>query len=112
LLTVARALELLETNQVRFAEAELRRLNGELLLLAGQDSDDAERCFREALAIAQRQEAKWWELRATASLARLLMKQARRNEARSMLAEIYSWFTEGFNTRDLQEAKQLLNELD
>jgi predicted ATPase len=72
---------------------------------------DAEECFRKAIAIAQRRRAKSWELRASLSLARLLMKQDRGAEARSMLAEIYYWFTEGFDTADLKDAKQLLNEL-
>jgi tetratricopeptide (TPR) repeat protein len=105
------ALELLETNQVRFAESELRRLKGELLLLVGRDADKAEGCFREALAVARRQEAKWWELRASRSLARLLMKQNRPDEARSLLTEIYNWFSEGLDTADLKEAKALLYQL-
>jgi predicted ATPase len=108
---VARGLEILEMNQARFAEAELRRLRGELLMLAGRDSDEAEGCFREAIAVARRQEAKWWELRATVSLARLLCDSNRRDEARTMLAEIYGWFAEGFDTADLKEAKALLDEL-
>jgi class 3 adenylate cyclase/tetratricopeptide (TPR) repeat protein len=108
---IARGLEMLHTYQVRFAEAELRRLNGELLLLAGRDSGDAERCFLEAIAVARRQEAKWWELRATVSLARLLRDTNRRDEAQTMLAEIYNWFTEGFGTADLKDTKTLLDEL-
>jgi tetratricopeptide (TPR) repeat protein len=108
---VAHGLEILETNQARFAEAELRRLNGELLLLAGRDSADAEKCFREAIAVARRQEAKWWELRSSVSLARMLRDTNRRNEARAMLGEIYNWFTEGLDTADLKDAKALLDEL-
>ena len=72
---------------------------------------EAERCLRTAIEIAREQSAKSWELRATRSLARLLDKQCRRDEARSMLAEIYGWFTEGFDTADLKDAKALLDEL-
>ena len=83
------------------------------MLLRGKGSEpEAEACFREAIKVARRQSAKWWELCATVSLARLLMKQGCRDEARTMLVEIYDWFTEGFDTHDLKEAKQLLNELD
>ena len=93
-------------------EAELRRLRGELLLL-GENSSAAEaaQCFREAIEAARRQGAKSWELRATMSLARLRATQGRRDEARAMLAEIYNWFTEGFDTADLKEAKVQLAEL-
>ena len=70
-----------------------------------------ERCFRTAIEIARRQSARIAELRATTSLARLLEKQGRRDEARTMLAEIYNWFTEGFDTADLKEAKALLDQL-
>jgi adenylate cyclase len=71
----------------------------------------AEQCFRTAIQIARQQNARSPELRATTSLARLLDKRGRRDEARAMLAEIYGWFTEGFDTADLKEAKALLNEL-
>jgi predicted ATPase len=71
----------------------------------------AETCFRQAIDIARRQSAKSLELRAVMSLSRLLQKQGKKNEARKMLAEIYGWFTEGFDTRDLKEAKALLEEL-
>ena len=74
-------------------------------------TEPAEADFREAIALAQKMGAKAWELRATMSLARLLAKQGRRDEARTMLAEIYGWFTEGFDTADLKEAKALLDEL-
>jgi class 3 adenylate cyclase/tetratricopeptide (TPR) repeat protein len=96
---------------VRSREAELYRLRGELLLAGAAPMTDAEDCFRRAITIAQRQQAKSWELRATLSLARLLMKQGRRDEARSMLTKIYDWFTEGFDTADLQDAKAMLDEL-
>jgi len=97
---------------VRLYEADLHRLKGELLLAAGASMTDAEDSFRTAITIAQRRQAKSWELRATLSLARLLMKQGHRDEARIMLAEMYSWFTEGFDTHDLKEAKALLDELN
>jgi predicted ATPase len=73
-------------------------------------SEEAARAFREAIEAAQAQSAKSWELRATMSLARLLDKQGRRDEARAMLADIYRWFTEGFDTADLIDAKALLEE--
>ena len=91
----------------------LHHVKGELLL-AQSPSDDAkaEQCFRTAIKIARRQSARSEELRATTSLARLLDKQGRRDEARAMLAEIYNWFTEGFDTVDLKDAKALLDELN
>jgi predicted ATPase len=72
---------------------------------------EAAQCFRDAIEVARRQSAKSWELRATMSLARLLAKQGRRAEARAMLSEIYGWFTEGFDSPDLRDAKALLAEL-
>jgi predicted ATPase len=92
--------------------AEMHRLKGELLLR--QDSSNTAKawnCFQRAVEISRKQSAKSWELRATTSLARLLAKQGRRDEARTMLAEIYGWFTEGFDTPDLKDAKNLLDEL-
>ena len=83
---------------------------GELRLKLGQ-TELAEADFREAIALAQKTQAKAWELRATTSLARLLASQDRRDEARTALAEIDSWFTEGFDTADLKDAKALLDEL-
>jgi hypothetical protein len=80
--------------QIRLYEAELHRVKGELLLLVGASQDDAEESMRRAIAIAQRQEAKRWELRAATSLARLLRKQGRTAEAREVLAPVYNWFTE------------------
>jgi tetratricopeptide (TPR) repeat protein len=94
---------------------ELLRLLGELRLKKEFSDDESvnasERCFREAIGLAQSMEARSWELRATTSLARLLASQGNRDEARTRLAEIYNWFTEGFDTRDLKEAKALLEEL-
>ena len=91
--------------------AEILRLKGELLLVRRGLADEAERCFRTAIGLAREQKARWWELRATMSLARLLTKQGQRKEGRAMLAEIYNWFTEGFETADLKDAKALLDEL-
>jgi predicted ATPase len=100
------------TTGERLFEPELHRLRGELLLsLPARDDAAALRCFRRALATAREQEARSWELRAATSLARLWAAQGRRAEARDLLAPVYSWFTEGFETPDLKEAKALLDEL-
>jgi predicted ATPase len=115
---VADALTDVNRTGERFFEAELYRFRGELTLKqqsSGQSRatsvKQAESCFGRAIAIARQQQAKSWELRATTSLARLLSQQDRRDEARAMLAEIYGWFTEGFDTADLKDAKALLDEL-
>jgi predicted ATPase len=89
---------------------ETFRIRGELRL-ARALSEAAEADFHQSIALAQAMDAKAWELRASVSLARLLVKQGRRDEARTMLADIYGWFTEGFDTADLKEAKALLDEL-
>jgi predicted ATPase len=89
---------------------EQNRVRGEVRLALGQ-RDAAEADFRAAIALAQDMQAKAWELRATTSLARLLDQQGKRDEARTMLAEIYNWFTQGFDTADLKDAKSLLDEL-
>jgi tetratricopeptide (TPR) repeat protein len=89
---------------------EAFRVRGQLRLKIGQP-ELAEADFREAIALSQRIGAKMLELRATASLAQLLDRQGKRDEARTMLADIYNWFTEGFDTADLKDAKALLNEL-
>jgi predicted ATPase len=92
--------------------AEMHRLKGELLLKQDDiKAAEAQSCFERAIEIAHSQSAKSWELRATMSLARLLAKQRHRDEARTMLADIYNWFTEGFDTADLIDAKALLEEL-
>jgi predicted ATPase len=92
--------------------AELRRVQGELQLAQGAAAeDDAERCFQEALALAAQQSAKSLELRATMSLARLWKRQGKREPARQALTVVYDWFSEGFDTRDLGEARALLEEL-
>ena len=96
----------------RLFEAELQRLRGEMTLMSEASmTAEAERCFRDSLEVARAQSARWWQLRTTTSLARLLDATNRRYEARAMLADIYNWFTEGFDTADLKEAKTLLDEL-
>jgi predicted ATPase len=96
-----------------WTEAELHRVRGELLLTSRADTDpiEAEACFQCALAVARSQAAKMWELRAATSLARLWRDQGRRAEAYDLLAPVYGWFTEGFETPDLRDAKALLDEL-
>ena len=106
------ALEFRSKRQQHVLDAELQRVKGEILLMQPQlEQAEAERCFRDAIMIAQRQSAKSWELRATTSLARLLQTQGKTERARHMLADIYNWFTEGFDTADLKEAKALLEQL-
>ena len=102
----------------RYYEAELYRLKGELTLaqsrvqgLASSVQKEAEECFQKAIEVARKQQAKSLELRAVMSLSRLWQQQGKKSEARQMLAEIYGWFTEGFDTKDLQEAKVLLEKL-
>jgi predicted ATPase len=91
---------------------EVYRLQGEFLLRqAVPDAVQAEACFQQALALARRQQAKSWELRAAMSLGRLWQQQGKRQEAYDLLAPIYHWFTEGFDTADLQDARALLAEL-
>jgi predicted ATPase/class 3 adenylate cyclase len=118
---LAEALATLAKSEVQWWEAELHRLKGELLLqsaVKNQEftaftpySAEVEACFQQALDIARRQQAKSLELRAAMSLSRLWQRQGKRDAARELLAEIYGWFTEGFDTADLQEAKALLEEL-
>jgi predicted ATPase len=113
LAVVEEALSLASQTQERWHEAELWRLKGELARQSGSEClPEAENCLRKAIAVAVSQEAKFWELRATTSLARLLRDTNRRDEARAMLADIYNWFTEGFDTADLKDAKALLDELN
>jgi predicted ATPase len=104
------ALQIADTTGERWLEAALNRHKGQLLLQQGQP-EAAEELYRKALGIAREQEAKLWELRAAASLARLRRDQGRHVEARNLLTPIYGWFTEGFDTPDLKEAKALLDEL-
>ncbi|MCI0409802.1 MAG: hypothetical protein L0191_14770, partial [Acidobacteria bacterium] len=106
---VTEALDVVQKTEERFHEAELYRLKGKLALARlGASEAEAEACFRQAVEIARRQQAKSLELRAVMSLSRLLQKRGKKDEARRMLAEVYNWFTEGFDTRDLKEAKELL----
>jgi predicted ATPase len=110
---LAEALADVKETEGRQYEAEIDRLKGELLLKQDHsNAAEAQKCFEQAINIARNQSAKSWELRATMSLSRLLAKQGRRDEARSILAEIYAWFTEGFDTADLMEAKALLDQLN
>jgi predicted ATPase len=106
------ALAIASEHENRHYEAETNRLKGELLLKQdASNAAEARNCFERAVEIARKQSAKSLELRATMSLARLLAKQGRRDEARVMLAGIYNWFSEGFDTADLKGAKALLDEL-
>jgi predicted ATPase len=96
----------------RWTEAELHLIKGELLMAEGvSNAQQAEICLNQALAVARAQSAKSLELRAAMSLSRLWQRQGKRGEARKLLAEIYGWFTEGFDTADLKAAKALLDEL-
>jgi len=107
------ALVQIERTGEKIDYAEMLRLKGELLLMHNHGAtEDAEACFRAALEVARAQEARWWELRTTISLARLYRDTNRGGEARTMLAEIYGSFTEGFDTADLREVKLLLDDLN
>ena len=102
----------IETTNERWSEAEINRVAGEIALMSPEpDAAKAQTCFERALAVARKEQAKSWELRAAMSMARLWRDQSKREEARELLAPVYGWFTEGFDTRDLQEAKALLKEL-
>ena len=123
------ALAVMHKTGERFHEVELYRLKGQLMLQKFQvpgskfqvqespksevrsPESEAEECFLRAIEIARRQQAKSLELRAVTSLSRLWQQQGKKSEAHSLLAEVYNWFTEGFDTTDLQEAKALLEEL-
>src|SRR5439155_19439767 len=109
LAVLAEALARVDKTSERWYEAELYRLKGELLLAqTAPDEHQAETCLRRALDIARHQQAKSWELRAAMSLSRLWQRQNKREAACQLLGEIYGWFTEGFDTADLQEARALL----
>jgi predicted ATPase len=110
---LAEALAAADKHEIRHYEAEMHRLKGELLLKQDDSKTaEAQNCFRRAVEIARKQSAKSLELRAATSFARLLAKQGKGGEAREMLAAIYGWFTEGFDTADLKDAKTLLDELN
>ena len=112
LTVLAEALTLADTTGARWYAPELYRLKGVLLLQQNSANQaEAENCFHKAISIAQSQQAKSWELRATISLARLWQQQGKRQEAHDLLAPVYYWFTEGFDTADLIEAKTLLDAL-
>ena len=103
----------METTKERWCEAELNRVAGEISLMSPvRNAVRAEAYFESALAVARMQQAKSWELRAAMSLARLWRSQGKVQQARELLAPVYGWFTEGFDTRDLKEAKALLEELE
>jgi predicted ATPase len=109
---IAEAMAAVETTKERLWQAEIHRMAGEIALLAPEpDAAKAEAYFERALAVAREQQAKSWELRAAMRMARLWRYQGKRDEARDLLAPIYGWFTEGFDTLDLKEAKALLGEL-
>jgi predicted ATPase len=107
---LAEATGIIETTGERIYEADVCRVRGDLLYVTG-DRAGAEQSYHQAVAVAQRQSAKLFELRAATSLARLWHDQGKRSEARDLLAPIYNWFTEGFDTPVLQQAKALLDEL-
>jgi predicted ATPase len=109
---LSEASSLVEQHEERWWEAEVYRLRGVLLLQQpGTPQAEAEACFQRALDVAHQQQAKSLELRAAMSLAHLWQRQGKRDAARELLAPIYGWFTEGFDTADLQEAMALLEEL-
>ena len=106
------AIDKVERSKEKWCEAEVHRIAGEIALKSPQpDAAKAEAYFERALAVARQQQAKSWELRAAMSMARLWRDQGKRDEARDLLAPVYGWFTEGFDTLDLKEAKTLLDEL-
>jgi predicted ATPase len=109
---IGEAIAAVEAVNERCWEAEVHRIAGEIALKSAEpEASKAQAYFERALAVAQSQQAKSWGLRAAMSMARLWRDQGKRNEARNLLAPVYNWFTEGFDTRDLKEAKALLEEL-
>ena len=109
---ISEAISMVQTTKEKWCEAEVTRVAGEIALKSRQpDAGNAEGYFERALSIARQQQAKFWELRAAMSLARLWRDQGKVQQARELLAPVYGWFTEGFDTRDLKEAKALLEEL-
>jgi predicted ATPase len=109
---IGEALTVMETTKEKWCSAEINRVAGEIALMSPEpDANKAETYFEHALTVARQQQAKSWELRAATSLARLWRDQGKPQQARELLAPVYGWFTEGFETRDLKEAKALLQEL-
>jgi len=110
--SIGEALATLQATEERWYEAEVNRIAGEIMLLSSEPhAAEAEAYFERALAVAREQQAKSWELRAAMSMARLWRDQGKPQQARELLAPVYDWFTEGFDTRDLKEAKALLEQL-
>jgi predicted ATPase len=106
------AIDKVERSKEKWCEAEVHRIAGEVALKSlGPDTDKAERHFERALAVARQQQTKSWELRAAMSMARLWLSQGKSQQARELVAPVYGWFTEGFDTLDLKEAKALLDKL-
>jgi predicted ATPase len=109
---IDKAMTAMHATRESWCEAEAHRVAGEIALKSPQrDAAKAQACFEHALTVARAQQAKSWELRAAMSLARLFSDQGKRQAARDLLAPVYDWFTEGFDTRDLRKAKVLLGEL-
>jgi predicted ATPase len=110
---IGEAMTTIERTKERWCEAEVNRIAGEIALMSSEpDAPKARAYFERALAVARARQAKSWELRAAMSMARLWRDQGKRDEARLLLAPVYGWFTEGFDTVDLKEAKALLEELE
>ena len=109
---IGEAMTAVQTTKERWCEADIHRIAGQIALRSSEpDTAKAQAYFERALAVARKQQAKSWELRAAMSMARLWRDQGERDEARDLLAPVYGWFTEGFDTLDLKEAKALLDEL-
>ena len=111
-MTIAEALNAVERTEGAPLEAELHRLKGKALLAGTGTVSEAEAAIQRGIHVARRQNAKSWELRGATSLARLWIQQGRREQARALLAPVYGWFQEGFDTADLKNAKMLLKELE
>jgi predicted ATPase len=110
--SISVAMTAMETSKETWFDAEVNRMAGVIALMSAEpDAGKAEEYFERALSVARQQQAKSWELRAAMSMARFWRDHGKRNEARELLAPVYGWFTEGFETRDLKEAKALLDEL-
>jgi predicted ATPase len=109
---IGEAMTAVETTKEKWYEADVHRIAGEIALMSPErDAAKAEANFERALAVARAQQAKSWELRAAMSMARLWRDQGKRDEARQLLAPVYGWFTEGFDTLDLKQAKAVLDGL-
>ena len=109
---IAEAMTAIEATKQEWCEAEVHRSAGEIALLSPKpDATKAQACFERALAVSRAQQAKSWELRATMSMARLWRDQGKRRQAHDLLAPVYGWFTEGFGTLDLKQARALLEQL-